>query len=113
MPWSARRPCRHPGCAKMSVRGKVYCEEHQEQESDRLRGTAHERGYDSRWREARREHLRVHPLCEECQRAGRIRAATAVDHIIPHRGDKRLFWDRSNWQSLCDTCHGRKTARGE
>ncbi|MFG1378079.1 HNH endonuclease [Xanthobacter autotrophicus] len=27
-----------------------------------------------------------------------------VDHIIPHRGDKALMWDRSNWQALCPTC---------
>ena len=32
-------------------------------------------------------------------------AATVVDHIIPHRGDKTLFWDETNWQSLCKTCH--------
>ena len=34
-----------------------------------------------------------------------------VDHIIPHKGDKVLFWDRSNWQPLCKTCHDTKTAR--
>jgi 5-methylcytosine-specific restriction endonuclease McrA len=28
-----------------------------------------------------------------------------VDHIQPHRGDQRLFWDRRNWQPLCRTCH--------
>lgn len=33
-----------------------------------------------------------------------------TDHIIPHRGDKRLFWDRSNWQPMCDRCHNIKRA---
>jgi 5-methylcytosine-specific restriction endonuclease McrA len=28
-----------------------------------------------------------------------------VDHIVPHRGNRGLFWARSNWQSLCATCH--------
>ncbi len=51
-----------------------------------------------------------HPLCAECERAGRVVAGTEVDHIVPHRGDKRLFWDRSNWQTLCRACHSRKTA---
>lgn len=37
-------------------------------------------------------------------------AATVVDHIIPHKGDQYLFWDRSNWQPLCKLCHDRKTA---
>jgi len=32
-------------------------------------------------------------------------AATVVDHITPHRGDMTLFWDKSNWQSLCKRCH--------
>jgi hypothetical protein len=29
---------------------------------------------------------------------GRYVKATDVDHIIPHRGDKKLFWNESNWQ---------------
>jgi len=38
--------------------------------------------------------------------------ATVVDHRIPHRGDKRLFWDRNNWEPLCASCHsGHKQAR--
>jgi 5-methylcytosine-specific restriction protein A len=37
--------------------------------------------------------------------------AAVTDHIIPHRGDKRLFWDANNWQALCLSCHGAKTAR--
>jgi len=36
--------------------------------------------------------------------------ATVVDHITPHKGDNDLFWDRANWQSLCESCHNRKTA---
>lgn len=27
------------------------------------------------------------------------------DHIKPHRGDERLFWDRANLQTLCKPCH--------
>jgi len=46
-----------------------------------------------------------HPLCVYCEREGRVSAGCIVDHIIPHRGDMVLFWDRSNWQSLCKPCH--------
>ena len=35
--------------------------------------------------------------------------ATVVDHIIPHRGDQKLFWDQNNWQALCKSCHDKKT----
>ena len=31
------------------------------------------------------------------------------DHIVPHRGDMRLFWDESNWQPLCKRHHDVKT----
>jgi 5-methylcytosine-specific restriction protein A len=36
-----------------------------------------------------------------------------IDHFIPHRGDKKLFWDRKNWRATCDSCHNAKTARGQ
>ena len=36
---------------------------------------------------------------------GLTEAATVVDHIKPHKGDYDLFWDESNWQSLCKHCH--------
>ncbi|WP_456848588.1 hypothetical protein [Bradyrhizobium sp. USDA 4504] len=29
-----------------------------------------------------------------------------MDHIVPHRGDMKLFWDRKNWQALASSpCH--------
>jgi 5-methylcytosine-specific restriction protein A len=37
--------------------------------------------------------------------------ATIVDHVVPHRGDQRLFWDQGNWAPACKSCHDRKTAR--
>lgn len=74
------------------------------------RETAAQRGYDSRWQKARDGYLRSHPLCVHCERAGRVVAANEVDHIVPHKGDMVLFWDNSNWQSLCKSCHSLKTA---
>lgn len=82
-----------------------------DREYDRRRGSAAKRGYGPRWRKAREGWLAQHPLCAECEKRDRIRPATDVDHIIPHKGDMALFWDRSNWQSLCHACHSRKTAR--
>lgn len=67
--------------------------------------TTGERGYDYRWQQARAAYLQAHPLCVMC--APRLVPATVVDHREPHRGDQRLFWDRTNWQSLCKTCHDR------
>ncbi len=75
--------------------------------------TAAERGYGHQWRKARASFLRRHPLCVMCQAEGRTVVATVVDHIKPHRGDQRLFWDSSNWQPLCATHHSRDKQREE
>ena len=69
------------------------------------RPSAAARGYGGAWRKARAEFLAQHPWCRFCAEVGRQMRATVVDHIVPHRGDAELFWDRSNWQSLCDTHH--------
>jgi len=111
MPRTQKRPCRYPGCPNLCDSG-VYCREHSSFSADRLRGNATERGYGSRWRTARGRFLRKHPLCAECLRQGKLSPATVVDHIIPHRGDMKLFWDESNWQALCKDCHDQKTGSG-
>ncbi|MEO8655078.1 MAG: HNH endonuclease signature motif containing protein [Ramlibacter sp.] len=70
------------------------------------------RGYGYRWQQASKAFLCEHPLCqcEDCQEgAKRVTAATVVDHHIPHRGDERLFWDRSNWRAMAKPCHDKKT----
>lgn len=67
-----------------------------------------QRGYGYKWQQAREGYLRKHPICVKCDR---LTVATEVDHIIPHKGDMVLFWDRSNWQSLCKSHHSEKTAR--
>jgi len=77
---------------------------------DARRGTAHQRGYDSKWQKARRGYLAKHPLCVRCLDEDRVVPSTVVDHVQPHRGDKGLFWDSGNWQSLCGSCHDAKTA---
>ncbi|WP_305954200.1 HNH endonuclease signature motif containing protein [Paenibacillus sp. FSL H8-0259] len=57
------------------------------------------------------EYLENNPVCVMCLAAGTVEAATVVDHIIPHKGDDKLFWRRSNWQPLCASCHGEKTVK--
>jgi 5-methylcytosine-specific restriction protein A len=58
-----------------------------------------------RWERMRRLHLQRQPLCAFCERRGVTTAATIVDHIVPHKGDAKLFWDTNNYQSACKTCH--------
>lgn len=69
------------------------------------RESSSKRGYGYRWQKARESYLKKHPLCVDCSRRGYVVAADVVDHIVPHRGDMKLFWDSDNWQSLCTNCH--------
>ena len=110
MPRFPNHPCRHPSCPKLVPKGKKYCDEHAALHPEENRPAA-PRGYDARWRKARRRYLEKHPLCAECAKHGRYVRATDVDHIVPHRGDPALFWDENNWQPLCHSCHSQKTRR--
>lgn len=106
--------CRHPGCGCRIPFGEKYCDKHKADASKyaapKKRLTAHQRGYTSRWRRISQEFLKAHPLCAECERNGKVTPATCVDHIVPHKGNPKLFWDQKNWQPLCQSCHSRKTA---
>ena len=116
--------CKFPGCRKAIVFGERYCDAHkalgerrdaeQAKERERRRvlykGSASKRGYTYKWSKAAKAFLTQHPLCVRCEAKGIVRAAEVVDHIIPHRGDQKLFWDASNWQALCKQCHDKKTA---
>ncbi len=73
--------------------------------------TSAQRGYGYAWQKAREGHLANSPLCVMCERDGRVTLATVVDHSIPHRGDMKLFWDTSKWQSLCKQHHDSEAQR--
>ncbi len=76
--------------------------------------TTNERGYTYAWQKARERFLRANPLCAYCMRDERRPvAASIVDHVVPHEGDQRLFWDEDNWQALCKPCHDGVKAREE
>lgn len=60
------------------------------------------------WKVRRLWQLHREPYCRMCLRKQRFTPANTVDHIIAHKGNRRLFWDRNNLQSLCDVHHGDK-----
>lgn len=116
MPSLAPKPCMHSGCRALVRDGSTRCPQHKrvvEKQYDQDRGSSTERGYGSKWQKARAAWLRAHPLCVMCQQEGALVAATVVDHKIPHRGDKKLFWDSDNWQSLCKRHHDADKQRAE
>ncbi len=114
-PMAAPHPCTWPGCGVL-VRGPGRCETHRRQERteyEARRITAARRGYGGAWQQLRRQVLaRDAHLCVECAKRGLLVQATDVDHIIARRrfsvdGNPD---DPSNLQSLCKSCHSRKTA---
>lgn len=118
-----RKLCCDPGCDDLAEIGWPRCAEHlalwhdhqARRKAGAKLGKAARLGaafYNSaQWRQLRLRHLAAHPLCADCAALGGVVAATEVDHIVPHRGDRGLMIARSNLQSLCKPCHSRKTAR--
>lgn len=64
-----------------------------------------------RWLKLRKQKLSSNPLCEDCQEAGRMTAATEVHHVKPCESAKTvremecLMFDYRNLRSLCHDCH--------
>ena len=72
--------------------------------------TTAQRGYGGKWQRYRLKFLERNVLCAMCHAQGKVTEATVVDHIVDHRGNQALFWDRANHQALCKPCHSVKTA---
>ena len=67
--------------------------------------------YQTRWwRVIRRKWLELHPMCVMCDPP---KPARVVDHKTPHRGDRRLFFNWFNLQSLCYYHHNSVKAAQE
>jgi 5-methylcytosine-specific restriction protein A len=85
--------------------------------------SSYRRGYTKQWDQAAKDFRVRYPLCgmrpggqapvlSQCYVEQRVTAATVTDHVVPHRGDRVLFWDvHGNWQSMCGSCHTTKTQR--
>jgi len=111
-PMAPKSPCLHPGCPALVSRGnKGRCEAHRKkynQAIDRDRGTATQRGYNSRWGKYRAWYLAQHPLCA----CGCERGAVEIHHLIPVSGpDDPLFFEESNLAGLTKECHSRETMK--
>jgi 5-methylcytosine-specific restriction protein A len=106
------RPCNKIGCPASHRNDYGFCDVHQAlgKKAKQSRVSSTKRGYNYRWQKARITWLKSHPLCRIHSAAGIVKAAEVIDHIVPHDGDQVLFWDKTNWQPLCKSCHDHKTA---
>jgi 5-methylcytosine-specific restriction protein A len=71
----------------------------------------HKRIRGRRLQEYRARWFSVHPLCAECERNGKVRLATQLDHIVALTNGGTDFDQPGNRQGLCDDCHEVKSAR--
>ena len=106
----ALRPCRHPGCPALTRDG--WCDKHRPKHCRRSSAAYHSWYLLPIWRDKLRiEQLLREPFCRECAKRGIRTRATDVDHIVDHKGNWDMFCDPNNLESLCHSCHSRKTAR--
>ncbi|UYL94103.1 HNH endonuclease [Geobacillus phage vB_GthS_PK5.1] len=123
MPSRPLKPCNKIGCTNLTR--DRYCDQHKHLAEQRQRDKQRDKHYDKykrnqqarafyhsrEWERTRLAVLaRDNFLCQECLKNKRITRAVIADHIVPLlvAWDKRL--DMSNLQSLCQSCHNRKTA---
>jgi 5-methylcytosine-specific restriction protein A len=107
MPKRPKRPCSTPGCPNLTD-GR-YCEEHRVVERRRYdkfeRSPDVNKKYGRAWKRIRDSYAREHPLCERCEKNGRLTPAEEVHHILPiSLGGTH---EKSNLMSLCKSCHNK------
>ena len=102
MPLKAARVC---GCGKIVPSNRIcLCQQRRKAEADKRRPSSSKRGYDGKWQRESKAFLAL-PQNRYCA-CGCGRIADCVDHKVPHRGDMKLFWDRTNWQPMASSpCH--------
>lgn len=64
------------------------------------------------WAKRRDRQLEKQPLCERCSRPGHPVPATVANHKIPHKGDRKLFFE-GELESVCAPCHDGPIQREE
>ena len=120
MPYRNKKPCNHPGCSELIEAGTTYCAIHEKEYisySNRVydnttRDESIAKFYNSKsWKSVRNRKIKADPICEHCKEKGKIEIAKEVDHIIPIKVDWSKRLDINNLQSLCKSCHRKKTIK--
>lgn len=80
--------------------------QHKTSEYDRLM-------HSTKWLRLRKRKLTEHPLCEMCEKEGRIAPAEEIHHIHPIEDalftwqQEALAYDYANLMALCHHCHAK------
>ena len=111
MPYRPKKPCRHPGCPELTH--DLFCEKHKKEDNriynqykrDELSKTFYKTAL---WRTTREKKLNMNPFCEECLKSEKYIKGKIVDHIVPIKQGGAPY-DLENLQTLCWSCHSRKS----
>jgi 5-methylcytosine-specific restriction endonuclease McrA len=60
--------------------------------------------WSAEWKQRRRDQLAREPNCRRCAGLGKVVPATIANHVIPHRGNPKLFW-HGELESVCKPHH--------
>ncbi len=108
MPPRTPKACRVRGCRHTTTDPSGYCESHKSEGWKQYKPgqSRHQRGYGSKWDSIRARVLkRDKGLCQLCLRAGVVREAKTVDHIILKRMAALML------TVICRVCAGRVIRR--
>lgn len=111
MPTLPPAQCAAYHCKAPSRPGSIYCLDHAPlSKAPNARRTLDSLYRTAAWQTIRTGQLSREPLCSCCAYEGRLTVADAVDHVFPWKliGDHAFRANR--WQSLCASCHTRKTS---
>lgn len=102
----ARKYCAAFPCFYLAEDRSAYCHRHQPtrapKETDPFYLTV-------QWRKFRAWYISRHPICEQCEKEGRLTPAMMVDHIL-EISDGGALTSEENAQALCHKCHSIKTS---
>ncbi len=120
-----KKLCLKIGCSSIADPDTGYCERHRsdylvklervkqytqgpDAYARKIKNRPYIKLYNSvQWRRMSTQKLKDNPVCEDCGN----RVSIEVDHIEPHRGDLKLFFNYKNLQALCKSCHSKKTVK--
>ena len=112
MPRKPKHPCSYLGCGKLTD-GR-YCNEHRQTTQHYYnryeRDPDTNKRYGRAWRRIWLQYIQSHPLCEQCEREGRLTPAEEVHHIVPLTDGGTN--DAGNLMALCKSCHSKITVAG-
>ena len=107
VPKKPRRPCSYPGCPNLT--DKQYCPEHEalarQNYNKYERSPEVNKTYGRAWKRIRDRYVAAPPLCEMCQKEGRLVPAEEVHHKQPI--SKGGTHSQDNLMSLCRSCHNK------